>query len=85
MVCLIGENSKFGDVLAQSVGKAIEHDGKKDDGNDGKPDVVLVGLQSLDEAVVVGQCGADDEFLVWKVCSRNRFRVWVLNILVITL
>ena len=61
VVSLVGEDTKLGDVLAQSVGEAIEHDGQEDDGADGKPDVVLVSLQRLREVVVVWQGTADDD------------------------
>ena len=51
---------QFGDVRSQSAHESVEHHGKDDDGGDGEPDVVLVGLQRFGQIVVVGQGTAYD-------------------------
>ena len=69
VICLIGKDGKFGDVLAQPVGETIEHDGKKDDGNDGKPDIMLVCLKRLGQIVIIRQRRTHDELRFWKIGS----------------
>ena len=44
VVCLISKDAQFGNILSQTVRKTVEHNGKQDDGYNGKPDEMLVGL-----------------------------------------
>ena len=53
VVCLISKDAQFGNILSQTVRKTVEHDGKQNDGYDGKPDEMLVGLQRLSQIIIV--------------------------------
>ena len=53
MVCLISKDAQFGNILTQTVRKTVEHDGEQDDGYDGKPDEMLVGLQRLSQIIII--------------------------------
>ena len=53
VVCLISKDAQFGNILTQTVRKTVEHDGKQNDGYNGKPDEMLVGLQRLSQIIIV--------------------------------
>ena len=53
VVCLISKDTQFGNILSQTVRKTVEHDGKQNDGYDGKPDEMLVGLQRLSQIIII--------------------------------
>ena len=53
VVCLISKDAQFGNILSQTVRKTVEHDGKQNDGYDGKPDEMLVGLQRLSQIIII--------------------------------
>ncbi|CUQ62935.1 Uncharacterised protein [Segatella copri] len=53
VICLISKDAQFGDILTQTVRKTVEHDGKQNDGYDGKPDEMLVSLQRFCQIIIV--------------------------------
>ena len=53
MVCLISKNAQFGNILSQTVRKTVEHDGKQNDGYNGKPDEMLVSLQRFCQIIII--------------------------------
>ena len=53
VVCLISKDAQFGNILSQAVRKTVEHDGKQNDGHDGKPDKMLVSLQRLCQIIII--------------------------------
>ena len=67
MVGFIGEDAQLGHILSQAMHKPIKHNGKEYDSKDGKPDVMLVGLQRLGEIVVIRQSASDNNGIGRKI------------------
>ena len=65
-----GKSAQFLHVVAQSAREAIEHYGEQKYRYDGKPNVVLVGLQRTGEVAGVWQCRAYDDRVVRKIRGR---------------
>ena len=61
MVGLVGEDAELSHILAQPMGESVEHDGQEDDGENGKPDVMLVSLQRFREIIIIRQGTSDDD------------------------
>ena len=60
-VGLQGKLLQVDDGHAQFMGKAIKHADKYHTDDDGKPDVMRVGTERLNQADIVGQCGTDND------------------------
>ena len=65
-----GESAQFLHIVAQTARETVEHYGEQKYRYDGKPDVVLVGLQRLGEVAGVRQCRAYDDRVVRKIRGR---------------
>ena len=61
VVGLVGEDAELSHILAQPMGESVEHDGQEDDGENGKPDVMLVSLQRFREIIIIRQGTSDDD------------------------
>ena len=62
-----GESAQFLHVVAQTARETVEHYGEQKYRYDGKPDVVLVGLQRFGEVTGVRQCRAYNDRVVRKI------------------
>ena len=83
---VVGSRSKgteFLHVVAQSTRETVEHYGEQKYRYDGKPNVVLIGLQRTGEVAGVWQCRAYDDRVVRKI--RGRIEIVAVERLAATL
>ena len=67
MVSTRGKGAQLHDVVSEAVRKAIEDDGKQQNGAESEPYIMLVSLKRLRKVVVVRQGGADEEGVAREV------------------